>query len=216
MTSVNAPVQSLGNEKAFEGNTSQQLRFLSQIANNIGAISNGKDGNNSEKEKHVEKEKKATQLSEQVIGTERKPIVVPTEKLLKNFKEALLGCNGKIPREEYGVNQMMKRFKIPRYEGGNLVIDLDKEDYKRGVEELKYNVVGRLFLTKGCEHPTTMELKNKLAQIWGVPNFKIVPLGGGYFHIIQNSMSDQSTEMSSGLVNTSPGTFRVSQWHQGF
>lgn len=131
----------------LEGNTTQQLRFLSQIANHIGTLikSDGSDGNKSEKEEQVDKEKDVTQVIEQTIGMESSPIIVPTEKMVKNFKEAFLGCSKKRSQKEDGINRCMRPLAVPRYEGGNLVIDLGVPRY---VEELKYRVVGRLFLTK--------------------------------------------------------------------
>lgn len=38
----------------------------------------------------------------------------------------------------------MRPLSIPRYKGGNYVGDLDVEDYKKGVEELRHSVVGRI------------------------------------------------------------------------
>lgn len=34
----------------------------------------------------------------------------------------------------------------PRYEGGNLAVDLDEEEYMNGVKNLKFTVVGWIFL----------------------------------------------------------------------
>lgn len=45
----------------------------------------------------------------------------------------------------------------PRNERGNIVVDLGEDDYNRGVEELLFSVVGRLFLRKGTYDNGTQE-----------------------------------------------------------
>lgn len=75
-----------------------------------------------------------------------------------------------------------------RYEGGNLVIDLDGEDYKRGVEELKYNIVGKQYLL----------------------------VGGDHYHIILRLLADQSIMLSNGPFIFTLGMFSVSRWLPGF
>lgn len=68
--------------------------------------------------------------------------------------------------------------------GGNLIVDLDEDDYKRGIKELKYIEVGKLYLNKGIEVPTTMDLKAKMSRAWGFQNLKVVPMGGSYHHVV--------------------------------
>lgn len=89
--------------------------------------------------------------------------------------------------EKGGANRPMKPLAVPRYEGSNLVIDLDEEDYLKGVEELKFSMVGQLYLPRICEHPTTMEIKDKLGLTWGITEFKLVPVGGDHYHIVLRS-----------------------------
>lgn len=48
------------------------------------------------------------------------------------------------------------------------MVDLDEEDCRRGVEEIKHSVVEKIFLPRGSSPPITMELKTKLSAIWGV------------------------------------------------
>lgn len=42
------------------------------------------------------------------------------------------------------------------FDGGNLFVELDIEDYKKGMEELKYSVVVKNYLQKGIFASTTM------------------------------------------------------------
>lgn len=55
-----------------------------------------------------------------------------------SFRDALLG------KDEH----LRKPITKARREGGNIVVDLDVEDYRRGVEELIYSVVGCLSIQK--------------------------------------------------------------------
>lgn len=96
------------------------------------------------------------------------------------------------------------------------MVEMDEEEYKKGMEERKYNIVGRFFLQKGNAPPTTMELKERLGIIWGLKSFKLVPMGGGNYHVVLHLMEDQSAVMAQGSVNLSLGTFRVTRWLLGF
>lgn len=97
-----------------------------------------------------------------VVGMKENPIPVSIEKPERNFKEALMGVKEKKHKEEEGSNRTIRPLAIPRYEGGNLVIDLDEGDYKRGVKELQYNVMGKPYFPKNCEHPTTVDIKKQV------------------------------------------------------
>lgn len=145
----------------------------------------------------------------ELIGSVGNLIIPSKDKEPQNFKEALLGKEMD-KREEEGPKRILKQLAVPRYKGGNLVIDLDEGNYRRGVEELKFSVVGQLYLLKGCEHPTMKEIKNKLSQIWGFSNFKLVLVGGDHYHIMLGRMVDQSTVLSNGPIVFTPRTFRVS------
>lgn len=76
-----------------------------------------------------------------------------------------------------GSSVPMKPLSITRVEGGNLLVELDVDDYKKGVEELRFSVVGRNHLQKGSSAPTTMELRRMLASTWGFDTFKLLPMG---------------------------------------
>lgn len=94
---------------------------------------------------------------------------------------------------------------MPHIEGSNLIVELDVEDYKHGVEEPRYSVVGRNHLQKGKPAPMTIEMEVKLALIWGLDMFKLIPIGRGFFHIVLKTMEEQRQVLSHGPVNFSPG-----------
>lgn len=56
-----------------------------------------------------------------------------------------------------------------------------------------------------------MNLKTKVGDLWGLQNFKLVPMGVAHYHVILNYMEEQYTVMSWGLINLSPGLFRVAR-----
>lgn len=39
---------------------------------------------------------------------------------------------------------MIKSIPTPRLEGGNIVVELDVDDYENRIKDLKYSVVGRV------------------------------------------------------------------------
>lgn len=76
------------------------------------------------------------------------------EKILdrqKTFKEFLMGK----PSAEKC--KLLKPIVDPRQEGGNTVVQLDYEDYKRGARDLQFSVVSRLSIQGGEDLPTKME-----------------------------------------------------------
>lgn len=76
-----------------------------------------------------------------------------------------MGLREKSDQEEEDTVQHLRPLFVQHYDGGNLVVDLDEEDYWIGVEELKKSVVEKLFLLNGSSPPKTMELKAKLKMI---------------------------------------------------
>lgn len=77
------------------------------------------------------------------------------------------------------------------------------------VDELRYSVVGRLFIKKGQALPTTMAIKEKLASIWGINIARLIPMGGGYHHVLLQTFDEQSDALAYGPVNLSLRISRV-------
>lgn len=120
--------------------------------------------------------------------------------------------NSEVPR----VVMQLKPISIPRIEGGNVVVEVDEDDYRKGVMELQFSVVGRLFIQKGEIAPTMLELKTKLQNAWGINNLKVIPLDRCVFHVLLRCMENQSLAMTFGTMYTKPGVLRISQWYLGF
>lgn len=66
----------------------------------------------------------------------------------------------------------LKPLKIPSVEGGNVCVEIDKLELQKGIEENKYNLIGRVLLGKGDDSITTMGVK-KLESSWGLKPFKL-------------------------------------------
>lgn len=110
------------------------------------------------------------------------PIRVSIDVGDKTFSEALTGfwkTNLQLENEGFF---MMRPLSTPRYEGGNLIMDLDKKEYMKGVGNLKFSVVGQIYLKRGASFPTTMDLKSKLGELWGTQTFKLLPMGSNHYH----------------------------------
>lgn len=92
-----------------------------------------------------------------------------------SFGDALLG------KDEQGM--LKKPIPKSRRERGNIVVDLDVDDCRRGVLEFIYSVVGHLSLQKGDSLYMNKAVKEKLQFVWGFANFKLILLRGGLFHV---------------------------------
>lgn len=95
-------------------------------------------------------------------------------------------------------------------------ITINDEEYSRGVDENKFSVIGRLQLIRGGPLVSTLGKKEKLAVFWGIQNFKVVPIGRGYYHFKLHSMGNQSKVMSMGVMEFKPCILIVARWVQNF
>lgn len=69
----------------------------------------------------------------------------------------------------------------PLMEGGNMAMVIDEEENLKGVEENIFNVLGKLSLQRGAEQITTFDLREKLAVVWGLSKFMVIPIRRGFF-----------------------------------
>lgn len=109
----------------------------------------------------------------------------------------------------------MKPLSAPRMAEGNIIIEIDEEEYHRGVEELKYNTTGKLALSRAAKAPTTMEMKIKLMEYWKINDLKVIPLGRGPFHILLSNLKDQCIALSVGAILFNPGVLTLNSWMPG-
>lgn len=132
----------------------------------------------------------------------------------KTFADAVKD-NSPIVSEEEGVlleSIPLKPITNPKVTGGNLVVQLDAEEFKRGVEHLKYSVLGKLSLQRGDVVPTTMEIKAKLVARLQVETLQVIVMGKGIYHLRLNSLNDQCKVIAIGSMYLKPGLMRFKRW----
>lgn len=110
----------------------------------------------------------------------------------------------------------LKPVAILRLKGGNVVAYIDKDNYNKGIQDLKFNVVGKLTLQIGDEVPTTMELRKKLLTLWKIDNLTVIVLEKGLFHVILYNLSEQTKILPVGTFYTKPSLFKVQRWLPGY
>lgn len=110
----------------------------------------------------------------------------------------------------------LKPISNPKVVGGNVVVEVDAEEYKRGVENLKFSVIGRLSVHRDDSLPTTMEVKEKLVEGLKIEDMKVIAMGKGVFHIILSCLNDQCKALTAGSLFLKPGILRFSRWLPGF
>lgn len=107
--------------------------------------------------------------------------------------------------------KILKFIAAPRQEGRNIVVQLDFDDYIRGVKELQYSLVGRLSIQRGEVLPTNMNRKVKIEASWGSNNFRVITLKGIVYNFLLNSPHDHSRVMTQKAINMKPCVLRVSR-----
>lgn len=83
------------------------------------------------------------------------------------------------------------------------MIELDVDEYKKGIEDLKFSIVGKLPLQFEHEIPTNKAIKEKLESTRGIQDFKLIMLSVGVYHIMFSSLQGQSLAMSKGAKTSS-------------
>lgn len=90
---------------------------------------------------------------------------------------------------------------------GNIVVEVNIDDYRKGVKELMFSIVGRLSLQRGDTVIANMILKQNPQSVWGTSNIKFVLMKVGIYHILLSSFEDQGLVMAIGPVNLKLGIF---------
>lgn len=104
----------------------------------------------------------------------------------------------------------------PTIKGGLVSIQVSEESYQRGLESCKYNLVGRLLLSKGTKPLTTHDLRMHLQKEWSLQSWTIIPMGKGFFVFQFKSMDALQKVWSNGAISLQPGMLRLYQWSPDF
>jgi len=101
--------------------------------------------------------------------------------------------------------------------GDSVSIHISQTEYELGISDCTRSLHSRLTLHKGDPPITTKSLYNKLSILWkGINNWRVIPLGKGYFEFNFNSIEDMHKIWSIGIVNLKPSLLRFYRWTKDF
>ena len=100
--------------------------------------------------------------------------------------------------------------------GDSTSIKISENEYTKGVEECKSILFGRLILKKGEKAPTAKQLHETLVPLWKIKNWKISPMGKGFFEFEFSTIEEMRSIWSTGSCNLKFGILRLSQWVPDF
>lgn len=86
-------------------------------------------------------------LDKDSLGKKETPNFEPNKNGKKSFAEVLQSGN-KLENEEDDIIPLQPTSN-PIIAGGNVVVEIDDAEYRRGVEDLKFSVMGKLLLQRG-------------------------------------------------------------------
>lgn len=73
---------------------------------------------------------------------------------------------------------------------GCISLSVNKKAYEERLNLCKHSLLSCVILTKGERSWKMIDLKKKLQEIWQLPNWRLISLGKGYFHILLQSDED--------------------------
>jgi hypothetical protein len=137
-----------------------------------------------------------------------KPSLAPPSVVSKrSFAQALLN------KVDVSLNQLPK----PCLKGNSLSIKISEEVYQSGLVNCSNYLHGRLVLSRGDKPLSSKDLREKLLQLWlPIDQWKMIPLGRGFFEFRFSCAEDLRTVWSSGAWNLNPGLLRLSRWTPDF
>jgi len=100
----------------------------------------------------------------------------------------------------------------PCMKGDSISIKIFENEYTKGVEECKSILHGRLISKKGKKPPTTKQLHETLTPLWKINNWKLAPMGRGFFEFEFSTIEEMRSIWSTGSWNLKFGILRLSQW----
>lgn len=103
-----------------------------------------------------------------------------------------------------------------KIEGGNIIIELDKEGIEKEVIQCSYEIIGRITYQKGDKPYSTPELQTKLQSLWKILKVELAHIGKGFYYVFMRNAYYQSMVMSMGTQSLKSGFFRVSWWVKDF
>lgn len=105
----------------------------------------------------------------------------------------------------------------PCIKGDAVSIKISEDEYKKGLEECRMNLHGRLILSKG-EKPIKFDnLRVMLGKLWKpIGQWRMTSLGKGFFEFGFSSQEDLRSVWTVGSWSLNPGLLRLSKWCPDF
>lgn len=105
----------------------------------------------------------------------------------------------------------------PLIRGESVSIQISHHVYEKGMTVCKWNLRGRLVLSKGDKPYTTKDIHLKLHKQWKTTGaWSMTPLGRGYYEFFFSSEDDMHMVWAMGTVNLKPGVLRLFEWTKEF
>jgi hypothetical protein len=144
-----------------------------------------------------------------VASSSPEPIVVPNVVSTRSFAQALVGV-GKV-----GVD--VSPLPKPCLKGNSFSIKISEAVYQSGLANCNNYLHGRLILARGDKPVSFKDLRDKLMSLWkSIGQWKMVPMGRGFYEFRFSCAEDLRTVWSSGAWNLNPGLLRLSRWSPDF
>ncbi|XP_057770861.1 uncharacterized protein LOC130990652 [Salvia miltiorrhiza] len=94
---------------------------------------------------------------------------------------------------------------------------MPKDLLEKQVLGFKHALTSRLLLNKGTKPKPAMMLKKELQDLWGIsPNWKLIPLGKGYYTFVFQNDTDKALAKSKYVWEVINGHLRVREWSRNF
>lgn len=96
-------------------------------------------------------------------------------------------------------------------------IEVDEEDYQKGVDRYKQSIIGRVFYPPK-DRPRSIELlRARLKDVWGISSeIRVVPLGKGFYNIQFLNLEEKTRVFSRSVWNLNPGSISLRRWTPDF
>lgn len=107
---------------------------------------------------------------------------------------------------------LLKPILNPRVILGNVVVEVDCDDYHGGVEDLKFSTISRSTLQRSDPIPMMMEVRRKLSNLWQIKDIMVIPLGNGVYHILLHNLEDHCKALAVGTMFLKLGVMRLNMW----
>lgn len=93
----------------------------------------------------------------------------------------------------------LSQLPIPCMKGDVIAVKIPEKEYKASLEGYKNNLHGRLLLAKGEAPIKVADLRAKLLKLWQpIGQWKLVPIGRGYYEFSFSSIEDLRKVFSVG------------------